>query len=478
MELRLDPDCVTARIVGRISPDLLHEVAEALSCYEPGYFYDWRFKTHRWDGKTYFFDRATCTFPAGHLPLVERVLTHFRAPVTIRDDRPPLPWPVGTTCPTLATSTQPRATPFVFDPDQVAAVNQLLAVGRGCALLPTSWGKTACAAALMKVTPGRCLFLVNRKGLMSQTAERLEGYLGETVGRIGGGLRDLRRRVTVATIQALAYKLSTFAEQLFPAQQLLVMDECHVAATQALEILKRIHAPARIGLSATIRESPRRLYIQAYLGPILVESTLTELVAVGRAAAPEIRMYRVGGLIDEAPDFGPIYQDGVVHHRERNDLIVQLAREHAAQGQRVIVLVWDLAHGRALQDALSSRFTRVPFLYGQTDLNTLTQTKRRFESGELPIMVCSTIFDFGQDLPSINVFIMAAGMRSPLRTIQRLGRAVRRKATGENRALIIDFYDQGHPLLQRQADERRLTYQRKGYPPTLLDAPDAAAQPA
>lgn len=470
MDLHYDRDCVSASLTGRISPDLLTEVYDALSCYEPGYFYTWKYKHGQWDGKTHFLDPATMSFPAGHGAIVERVLTARGAEFQVFDQRPPPPWVPGTTCPALKDIT--------LDPDQIAATNHLLSVGRGVGIFPTSFGKTEVAAALMAAArPQRAIFLVTRKGLMAQTAERLEARLGERVGRLGGGMRELRQRLTVATIQSLSARLPFYSRDgdILPHQRLLIMDECHTVATEALRVLSRIHAPARFGLSATVHESPRRLHLQAYLGPIVIESSLTDLVATGRAAVPTIVMYRVGGFADETGDFESAYREGIMYNQQRNDLIVRLARERAATGERVLILVWSLDHGRRLQAQLSTRFRRVPFLYGQTDLDTLERTKRQFEIGELPILIASTIFDFGQDVPSITTFIMAAGMRSPLRTIQRLGRSLRRKPTGDNRVTVIDFYDLAHRLLRRQSDERQQTYSRKGYPPTVQDASEALA---
>jgi superfamily II DNA or RNA helicase len=67
----------------------------------------------------------------------------------------------------------------------------------------------------------------------------------------------------------------------------------------------------------------------------------------------------------------------------------------------------------------------------------------------------------GQDMPGINVLILAGGQRSPLRTIQRVGRALRKKLTGENTVKILDIYDMQQKMLQSQSDERLRTYKKK-----------------
>lgn len=463
MTLWYAPDCVTAHLRGRYSVGLAEEVRRALTYQEPHVIYTWAYRQGLTDGTVCLFDLASGAFPAGCGPRVERLLQRQRVPYHVQDDRPAPPWSEPR-CPALDG--------VVLDPDQVRAVEQLLQAGRGCAILPTAWGKTLLAAAILKQSaPARGVVLVNRRGLLSQTASRLRAYLREPVGWLGAGSRETRRRVTVATVQSLAAHLRWYERAFLPEQRVVIVDECHTIAWSALRVLQRVSAPARFGLSATIREAPRRLFIEACLGPVVLEHSVQDLLGTGRAAVPTVRMYRVGGLIPETGNFEVAYEVGIVRNRQRNALIVQLAREAVAQQRRTILLVWSLAHGHLLQQALAEEGVTAPFLSGTTPVEVIDRAKQQFEEGQCPLLIVSTIFDFGHDVPSASQLILAAAMRSPLRTIQRFGRGLRRKPSGDNRVDVIDFYDLGHPMLRRHADERRQTYARKGFPPTLHDPP-------
>jgi superfamily II DNA or RNA helicase len=65
--------------------------------------------------------------------------------------------------------------------------------------------------------------------------------------------------------------------------------------------------------------------------------------------------------------------------------------------------------------------------------------------GRLDILIASDIFKEGVDIPTVPTLINAAGQKSKVATIQRIGRALRPKPP-HNKALIIDFIDGNEPL--------------------------------
>ena len=64
------------------------------------------------------------------------------------------------------------------------------------------------------------------------------------------------------------------------------------------------------------------------------------------------------------------------------------------------------------------------------------------QSGELKLIVATTIADLGLDLPVLRSLVLAALGKSSVRHLQRIGRAVR-PAPGKSAAMIVDF-DDGH----------------------------------
>ena len=83
-------------------------------------------------------------------------------------------------------------------PEQKEAVNRVIARKNGILWLPTGAGKTEIAIGLTVKIKTRWLFIVHKKDLLHQTAERYEKRTGMKAGKIGDGIFDVQD-FTVAT---------------------------------------------------------------------------------------------------------------------------------------------------------------------------------------------------------------------------------------------------------------------------------------
>src|SRR5262245_33144059 len=177
MRLTFKADCTTCVMDGRVPVSVLQAVRETLTYNDPGAFFTWQYKAGYDDGKRCLLERQT--FPAG---LEHRVLSVLEGLVDVEivDERPVL-WETPPEPVTRLRGYRASEPEWInLEPDQVEAMRAFLDNPRGCLALPTSAGKTEIAAALFKtLSDRRCLFIVDRKGLLSQTHERLSGRLGE-----------------------------------------------------------------------------------------------------------------------------------------------------------------------------------------------------------------------------------------------------------------------------------------------------------
>lgn len=471
MILRLDKNCTRAFVCGRVPAQALAVIDRALSFFEPGYFMNWEYKTGRWDGKRYLFHTSDQSFPVG---LVDRVVTACEMhgfDVQIIDERPDVGLLFGDVEPSLRAD---DGTVLSLYDDQHEALRTFLSNPRGCLCLPTGSGKTELAAAVFKILhPHRCLFIANRRGLVEQTRDRLHQRLGEKIGMLGGGRADDSRRVTVATIQYLWQHFTTSRLDFFPSIRGLVVDEAHeISPKMWFNTLEVIHAPVRLGLSATVKEASRRMIVEAYLGPIVHHQSVSELVEIGRAAEPIVHLVRTPGpVLEDELDPMIAYDRGVVENHQRHTIAVDAIQRAIQSGWPFLVLVVRIKHGEHLWKLCHEFGIDIPFLHGQTPLESIEHAKRDLEARRIPGIIASTIFDQGIDLPNVACVIIASGGRSPLRTIQRVGRGLRRKP-GENCVHIIDFYDACQRTLRNQSEERRLTYRRTFGSSTVVDSLD------
>lgn len=366
--------------------------------------------------------------------------------------------------------------------DQAEAVTTALQCRRGLLALATNAGKTEVMASLLCSVPqASALVLVNQRGLLQQTVDRLRRLTGEPISVWGGGVRRYQpeSRIWVATIQAVHRGLRRpGVRDWLNHVQLLLVDEADVISPTGwyptLEACTR--AWLRIGLSGTLREARHLLPIEAFFGPIIYDITDPELVAQGRSAATTVLMPWVGQQVPDGTDYDGehgLYERGVVRHQARNQLVAEFAAQAAQQGLAVVVSFYRLPHGQTLEYLCRERYLGpVVRLDGQSAASLVEQVKTTAGAGQAGIYLTGVGYNRGLNMPGVRVLVNAAGWKSPQATSQRGGRVVRRKPDGGNWALIVDPYDLGNSTLKRHAQARERVYQRKGFR-VLRGAPSA-----
>ena len=133
-----------------------------------------------------FYNRRTDSFASGLVPRVLRYLKKKGIECVAKDRRKKIPEFKPITKFRFKDKVESR-------PEQIAAVNVALKKGCGILHMATNSGKTEVACAIISEyirQTGRVpntLFLVHRKGLATQTAERFRKHLGLPVKELHGG---------------------------------------------------------------------------------------------------------------------------------------------------------------------------------------------------------------------------------------------------------------------------------------------------
>ncbi|MFZ9906041.1 MAG: DEAD/DEAH box helicase, partial [Steroidobacteraceae bacterium] len=143
-------------------------------------------------------------------------------------------------------------------------------------------------------------------------------------------------------------------------------------------------------------------------------------------------------------------------NERRNAKIADLAD---AESGSVLVLVSTVEHGEELACGI--------WRQSQVVHAKLGKKKRReaidaFRSGELRVMIATSLADEGLDVPRASVLILAAGGRSAGKLEQRAGRVMRPHAEKEF-GTVHDFADRGAGLAHSQFWARYKTYKKLGY---------------
>lgn len=357
-------------------------------------------------------------------------------------------------------------------PYQKDAVEAVAKHGRGILKLATGGGKGEVITALPRFIPGRWTVLVHRTHLMRDLAQRFEDRYGEQAGRIGDGQWS-QRRVTFATLGTLYERRDTeAAARLFGMTQAFLVDEAHVLPADTFsEVARRfVVAYYRVGTTATPfgRSDSRSIYAIAELGPLLYDLDASDLIALETIARPTIRMVRTPHLdpsIHSLP-WPSLYRAAIVENVWRNAMAIRAAE--VSPGPRIL-FVQELRHGDILLEQARAIGMRSDYAQGESSVATREAMIASLCAGKLDALVATGVFNEGVNIRNLQTVVIAAGGKSPIAALQRVGRATRRDAaTGKTTCTVWDFLDTGHPTLASHARKRRQAYVSEGY--TVIDS--------
>ena len=358
---------------------------------------------------------------------------------------------------------------------------------RGVIAVATGGGKTEIAVAMYEMNPRATFFLVHRKDLLIQAKERFEKY-GHTVGIIGDGKFNPEPGINIATMQTLA---SVFKDPMSSRGLVLAalvsdckqvfFDESHLMASneekgnQFVGVSDFFDVPFRWGLTATpfLRDQYDNLLLESVTGQALYRISTMELVNLGFLTRPKVIVRKVPDKINlpmnwsrdksnkaRAAHWRKVETAGIKLHQGRTALII----EEVDKGPwPVLVLVKTMEQAEFIQHMYGLNHTgELQILSGKDKIDVRRTAVERLQSGDLKFLIVTTLFDEGIDIPELRKVILAGGGKSDVKTIQRVGRTVR-KAPGKGEAIIIDFDDAHHPMLAKHFKARMNVFIEQGF---------------
>ena len=434
-------------------------VRAALHIRDPGASKNFKYKNGEWDGYHDFRSPLDLNaVPTGLLPwLLSRP--------AIAKLGPAVEWVDGYDPADL------RDAPGV-DPDvlanvtlrdyQIDIVGKILRLRRGVVSAPPRSGKTEVMWAVVRTLELPSLMLVNRTKLAEQHLERatLRGVDAQIVG--SGRSKKIRKNHVVATVQSLHNGIKSGNPDilaLLERTQVIQADEAHFVSdsTQWIETMLACRAPIRVGFSGTpfhanATWNAKDFWLRACTGPLIAEVAVEHLIETGVLLAPSIYVVPGPGprwLLDKNNWF-LLYGKGIVNNNELNRLIADLAVAGAQGGRRVLVLVAQLKHGENILKLIAERNTAAVFASGNDRVVECRdgrvaplpindeELKAQWEQGTFSVLIGSTVFDQGLDLPFLDTVILGGGWRSPIHAVQRAFRCMT-SAGGKRNPIIVDF---------------------------------------
>lgn len=373
---------------------------------------------------------------------------------------------------------------------QVRCIKKSLLLGRGIIVVATGGGKTLIAGAtireLEKLGFHRVTFLVPTGYLLQQTLDNFKDF-GIDASGVGYGLKYKSANVQVCIAKSALSSLSKMdgLGKHIVRSDVLMLDEAHHSPAKTWAIVcEKCNARFRFAYTATAYDNPnsdllsdRDKFFIGLIGNPIVYVRASELIEQGYLAEPIVTFIRVNSsYIFNIWNPGIVYKLGIVNNNSRNRLIAKLAYDICIGGYKVMIFAVHLKHCSILANMLASTYGleilvvtggKKTSIYkpsgGEFKLRwELDDVRKYVDERESCILICSSVFDEGIDLPNINALIMAPGMKKYRRYVQRSGRGMRPKE-GNNKVFIFDFYDQNHKFLKNNSEDRIEVYQAEGF---------------
>lgn len=354
------------------------------------------------------------------------------------------------------------------------------------------FGKTFSMQGLMRLFPkARIDVVIPSVNVAKQLYHRCRADMVADVGLIGGGKRELERRVQIITADSLRH--SDYKADI------LIADEVHeMAAPSYIPHLARYQRSRNYGFSATHdkRLDKRDVLIEGFFGPILYRVSYQQCQAAGLVAPVVVHWADVPTTTANAQATQYVVRASRQRHalwknKARNLAIARDARRYTPDVQTLIV-VETLEHAMALRKLLPEftpvygvgsmteerfeKFRKEGCLGDRDEIMTpkmLDRLRDDFESGVLKKAIATTIWNVGVDFQKLSVLIRADGAASATLDLQIPGRATRiiRDGTETKVAILHDYLDQFNKTFERRANGRRRSYKSYGWKQVLPEKP-------
>ena len=419
--------------------------------------------------KTYKEEEVWLHLPRGGTDKVRRILQEAgRWPPRIYDERLELD-PVDF-------EILPGASAVELRPDQERLVSAALERENCLIRAAAGVGKTEVGLELVRRIRQPAIVIVWTSSLMKQWIERIRLRWGWPLGEIGvwGGGKKRLGRITVAMQQSLWGSVDEIKDRF----GVVIADEvARFAARTFRDVISQFPARYRIGLSEDERRKDRlEVIVHDAFGQVAAEVTRKEAVAAGNLCEVEIVLvpseFRFP-MVENAPRqergqivgqlWGKIL-DAQALDEDRNELITQVAMKAVESGKSTLVFVErteSVPHARILAARIASR-RGVPcglMVGGQENRDAFDEAKRRLREGSLKCAVGSKAVYLGEDIPRLEVGVIATPTANNKQLFsQQVGR-IRRMFHGKRRGIVYYIFD--HHVFPSHLENLRRWYGRK-----------------
>lgn len=366
-------------------------------------------------------------------------------------------------------------------PRQIEAIDMMLTNHNGTVQCPAGFGKSYIITQVARVVKDTTILIITAKAdVHKELYKRLQGETEEfhkKVGKVGGGGKYKRGcELIVCTSRSL---------HLIPEDwpDIVIFDEVHGAgAPNVAEALLRFSKCQRFyGFSASARgrgDGSNKL-VEGQFGPIRLEISYDEAVALGTVAKMQVRMVKCKCDIKAYKDDIAKQRYGYWQNDHRNSLIGGISK-HLHRDERLLVIVSNIEH-------LLNIWRYMPYaklVYGDIDqaawdkyakLNLVQNAwydqmakvdaeavKEELIATPNMHVIATKKWREGIDIPALRVTVRADGSGSAVDAVQISGRGGR-VHEDKDYGIIYDFYDDFGEGYEKKSITRKGLYKDQNW---------------
>ena len=437
-------------------PSTARALSDFFTFEVPGAKFMPAYRNRIWDGKIRLFSPSNGELYTGLLPYLTKYLEDYEEDYTVSEELQDEKQIDRQILDGFIRQLRLRSRGKSIKPRdyQINAVEYAIRKHRALLLSPTASGKSLIIYILVRYymllledkATDKVLILVPTTSLVEQMSSDFidygwqEAYIQKVYS---GHDKIVSKRVVISTWQSL-YKMP---KKYFEQFGCVIGDEAHLFKAKSLtSILTKLHlCKYRFGLTGTLDGmQTHRLVLEGLFGSLNKVVTTKELIDEKTLSSFKIRSVVLTYPEDECKLVKDMkYQDEIdyiVTHQKRNKFIKDLTL--SLNSNTLVLFQFVEKHGSVLYSEIKNATDRqVFYVFGGTDTQTREQIREITEKEKNAIIVASYgTFSTGINIRNLHNIVFASPSKSRIRTLQSIGRGLRRSESKDS-ATLYDIAD-------------------------------------
>mgnify|MGYP000266193146 FL=1 len=427
-----------------------------------------------WDGKIKYITK-TGQFKIGLLPSVYKRCIELGIKPIIVDMRQPLP---------KVSKVVTQIGKYKLRPEQEKAVKAILSnkLGEtpfqiGVLDYTVNAGKTLIMSALYLSYKKqlKTLLITNDSDWLNQARDEFKQYLpGEDITFVQGKVLNWSN-FTIGMVQSISRNMKYYQNELAKIDMVLIDEADQGGNKQYQNVITRLfNTRVRIGLSGTIymsklaKDKVKNMNLRCFFGDVIAEFKLRDSIKKGYSTKTIVKTVEgkpwFGNWESDCMSYNEIYDDSITNNKIAWNMALDRLKWNLNQGRYpALVVCKHIAHCENLYKFFKERLDNthnIAYVHVNTPTKLRQQIMKDFREGKIDILVSTTIIARGKNFPKLRYLLNTASMDSQEKSIQFLGRLVR-KDESKSKVYLDDLHYPGN-YLSRHGNHRRKYYQDQG----------------